>query len=146
MTEKARVVLKSGRLLTSAQSSMCGINLNVEETYLITGRVYAGKARISLCGFHQPWNQLTIRQKKGFRLLYRQGCNCECPKESSPSDICAWETSSYSDSSSLHDCQQKHAVCMKTVSGGCGWSVDKKYRECMKTRRLMRKEKLDNEP
>jgi hypothetical protein len=77
MSEKASVLLKSGRLVTAGSSSMCGVDLRPEETYLITGKVVAGQASINLCNYITPWTDLTVRQKKGFRLLYRQGCLCE---------------------------------------------------------------------
>ncbi|GFG34319.1 hypothetical protein Cfor_08945 [Coptotermes formosanus] len=154
MTQKARIVLKEGRLVTSGSSSMCGVDLRPEETYLVTGRVVAGQAYINLCNYITPWAHITIRQKKGLRLLYHQGCSCavidcpwwkRCPKDKRMSDACLWETSLSSDSS-LTDCQANHGICMKTPSGHCDWSTDKKYRECMKNRRRMRDEKLRNEP
>jgi hypothetical protein len=77
MTQKARIFLKEGRLVTAGSSSMCGVDLRREETYLITGKVVAGQASINLCNYITPWAHLSIRQKKGFRLLYRQGCSCE---------------------------------------------------------------------
>jgi hypothetical protein len=77
MSEKASVLLKSGRLVTAGTTSMCGVDLKPEETYLITGRVVAGQASINLCNYIVPWAGITVRQKKGFRLLYRQGCLCE---------------------------------------------------------------------
>lgn len=154
MSDKATIALKSGRLQTASYSSMCGVDLLPEETYLITGRLVGGKARISLCSYIHPWNQLSVRQKKGFRRLYSQGCHCEikecpwwrqCPKHTIGNMTCPWETSISSDGS-LPDCQQNHAICMKTANGGCQWSTDKNYRECIKTRRRLREEKLRYEP
>jgi len=63
--------------VTAGSSSMCGVDLKLEETYLITGKVVAGQASINLCNYITPWAHLSVRQKKGFRLLYRQGCSCE---------------------------------------------------------------------
>ncbi|KDR22300.1 tissue inhibitor of metalloproteases isoform X2 [Zootermopsis nevadensis] len=154
MSEKASVVLKAGRLVTGGSSSTCGVQLEPEVTYLITGKVLAGQAHVNLCNYITNWNDLTVRQKKGFRLLYRQGCLCEiidcpwwkqCPRDRLEADACLWESSVFSDAS-LPDCQSKHGICMKTPSGNCGWSTDKKYRECMKERRRMRDERRRNEP
>jgi len=154
MNQKARILLKEGRLVTAGSSSMCGVDLRPEETYLITGKVVAGQASINLCNYITPWAHLSVRQKKGFRLLYRQGCSCEvincpwwrhCAKERLMSGACLWGTSLNSDPS-LPDCHANHGICMKTPSGKCDWSTDKKYRECMKNRRRIREEKLRNEP
>jgi hypothetical protein len=48
MSEKASVLLKSGRLVTAGSSSMWGVDLNPEETYLITGKVVAVLSSINL--------------------------------------------------------------------------------------------------
>jgi hypothetical protein len=77
MNQKARILLKEGRLVTAASSATCGVDLRPEETYLITGKVVAGQASLNLCSYITPWAHLSVRQKKGFRLLYRQGCSCE---------------------------------------------------------------------
>lgn len=78
-----------------------------------------------------------------------QVINCpwwtNCEKERLMSDACLWETSVTSDPS-LPDCHANHGICMKTPSGKCDWSTDKKYRGCMKSRQRIRKEKLKNEP
>lgn len=63
--------------MTAGSSSLCGVDLRPEETYLITGKVFAGQASINLCNYITPWAHLTVRQKKGFKLLYRHGCSCE---------------------------------------------------------------------
>lgn len=76
MSEKAKIALKSGRLLTAASGAMCGAELEVGKVYLITGRVLGLQAFISLCDFVKPWNNLTNRQRKGFRLIYSRGCDC----------------------------------------------------------------------
>ncbi|XP_063216914.1 metalloproteinase inhibitor 3 [Bacillus rossius redtenbacheri] len=160
MQEKARAALKAGKLATAAGSSMCGLDLKRDETYLVTGRVVAGQARVSLCGYTRPWKELTARQRKGFRLLYRQGCSCQivhCPwwrdcsnatlsgDSGALGDACRWETSMLSDHT-LPDCQEQHAVCLRTASGACAWAADKHYKGCMKTRRRIRDEQLSREP
>ncbi|CAG2056998.1 unnamed protein product [Timema podura] len=162
-TQKAAILLKSGRLVTSGMSSMCGVDLKLEETYLIAGHVSAGQARISLCSFIQPWRETSVRQRKGFKLLYKQGCNCKivnCPwwrdckdkaqmsvigEKNTSKNLCQWKTS-VSSHQTLPDCQGMHSICMKLPGGGCGWTNDRQYHACMKTRRRMRDEQLAKEP
>nr|CAD7462910.1 unnamed protein product [Timema tahoe] len=162
-TQKAAILLKSGRLVTSGMSSMCGVDLRLEETYLIAGHVSAGQARISLCSFIQPWREISVRQRKGFKLLYKQGCNCKivnCPwwrdckdkaqmsvigEKNTSKNLCQWKTS-VSSHQTLPDCQGMHSICMKLPGGGCGWTNDRQYHVCMKTRRHMRDEQLAKEP
>lgn len=37
-TQKAALALKSGRILTPSHDSLCGVNLQPRETYVITGK------------------------------------------------------------------------------------------------------------
>lgn len=77
MTEKAAVALKSGQLITAEEGSMCGVDLIPGKTYAIAGNIYSLKARINLCGLNTPWEDLTRRQRKGLRMIYKQGCTCK---------------------------------------------------------------------
>lgn len=82
MSEKAVVALKSGRLLTALEDSMCGVDLDVGQLYVIGGKVTSLQARINLCGFTENWRNLTNRQRKGLRRMYHHGCHCQihfCP-------------------------------------------------------------------
>lgn len=57
---------------------MCGAQLKVGETYVVSGRViYGDKAHISSCGIAMPWRFVTSRQRKGFRHLYHSSCMCK---------------------------------------------------------------------
>lgn len=38
MSEKARVALKAGRLITANEEELCGKSLQLNTTYLITGK------------------------------------------------------------------------------------------------------------
>lgn len=76
-TPKSDAALKENVMWTSAMDSMCGVKLNIGKNYLIAGNVLNGKARLSACGYVSEWSKVTKRQRKGFRLLYRRGCNCD---------------------------------------------------------------------
>lgn len=98
MSEKAVVALKSGRLLTSAWDSMCGVQLETGKLYAIFGKVKSLRAVINICGFTERWEKLSKRQRKGLKRMYEQGCNCRikscfhhqrCLKTK---DFCNWVT------------------------------------------------------
>lgn len=66
MSEKAQVALKSGRLITEAEESLCGVHLDRGKLYVISGKVRSLRAHISLCGStYDRWDAVSKRQKKG---------------------------------------------------------------------------------
>lgn len=64
-------------LRTPSSSSMCGVTLQVGETYVLNGRIVSGQALISSCGLSIRWADTTSRQRKGLRQLYQPGCVCD---------------------------------------------------------------------
>lgn len=74
---KADVALMQNLLRTPSTDSMCGVTLNVGDTYVLNGRIVSGKALISYCGLSIRWADTTSRQRKGLRQLYQQGCVCD---------------------------------------------------------------------
>lgn len=78
---KADVTLMQNLLRTPSTDSMCGVTLNVGDTYVLNGRIVSGKALISYCGLSIRWANTTTRQRKGLRQLYQQGCVCDVSVE-----------------------------------------------------------------
>ncbi|KAJ8940599.1 hypothetical protein NQ318_004795 [Aromia moschata] len=76
VSEKGVLALKSGRIITAKDSSMCGVHLQPGKLYVLSGQIHSLKARISLCNMATEWEQVTRKQRKGLRLLYRHGCSC----------------------------------------------------------------------
>lgn len=77
MTEKALVALKSGKIHTALYEEMCGAsNLDLKKTYVISGRIISLRAYISFCDMIKPREEITKRQKKGLKLMYKNGCSC----------------------------------------------------------------------
>lgn len=130
-------VLKAGNLSTPMSDSLCGVDLTPGSTYVLSGRLVHGKAYVQLCDMVERWDQVSRRQRKGLRLLYRQSCQCEVvmgmphPGYPVPSDLCLWYTQPWRKGFENEDCQASHAICMQQPAGHCGWTVDKFYRSCM---------------
>jgi len=74
---KADIALMQNLLWTPSTDAMCGVTLNVGDTYVLNGRIISGKALISYCGLSIRWADTTTRQRKGLRQLYQQGCVCD---------------------------------------------------------------------
>lgn len=74
---KADVALMQNLLWTASSDAICGVTLNVGETYVLSGNINLGKAKISLCDFSMRWAETTNRQRKGLRKVYQQGCVCD---------------------------------------------------------------------
>ncbi|XP_056635261.1 tissue inhibitor of metalloproteinase [Diorhabda carinulata] len=126
-SEKAIIALKSGKLMTAAQDSLCGVNLDIGKTYVLSGRIYALRAQVNLCGIHTEWQHLTKRQKKGLRLLYRHGCNCKirrcfygrCHRQI---DSCTWRNS----------CESNEGICLRQNNQSCMWAKTRLLSTCTK--------------
>uniref|UniRef100_A0ACB8EHT4 Uncharacterized protein n=1 Tax=Sphaerodactylus townsendi TaxID=933632 RepID=A0ACB8EHT4_9SAUR len=65
---------------TPFDSSLCGVKLeaNNKKQYLLTGRILNdGKVLIHLCNYIEPWDDLTLSQKKSLNQRYQMGCGCK---------------------------------------------------------------------
>ncbi|GLV44389.1 Tissue inhibitor of metalloproteases [Carabus blaptoides fortunei] len=125
LSEKAKVALKSGRLLTALSGAMCGVQLEIGKVYLITGRVSGLQPYISLCGLTKPWREVTSRQRKGFRVIYSRGCDCKISFYSfypMSKDKCVWDNMS---------CQRDHGICLRSPKGQCNWSKSLDLKKCL---------------
>lgn len=126
LSPKAKVALESGRLLTAAEDSMCGVQLKLHQTYLITGSIHNLQAHVNLCNFFQPWKQITPRQRKGFRLLYQRGCSCKIqngpPTLRRPPHVCY---------SASRNCLSDFGICLMKRSGRCDWARSQVLTQCL---------------
>ncbi|XP_049837678.1 tissue inhibitor of metalloproteinase isoform X1 [Schistocerca gregaria] len=145
-SEKDAVSLSAGKIWTSLHDSMCGVRLETNRTYVLAGQLSGGKAHINLCDLYLPWDSVTPKQRKGFRLMYRQSCHCKVRvgNQGTPtdSDTCQWWTS-FLGPEEGPDCQGEHAICMRqpgssTHGAHCGWTGGSRYRQCMEDRRRLR--------
>ncbi|KAJ8667107.1 hypothetical protein QAD02_008769 [Eretmocerus hayati] len=127
--------LYDGLLYTASMDSLCGVNLQTNETYVVSGRVYAGKPRLSLCDLTMRWADASKRQRKGFKGLYAKGCACDVRYTSferkgealhrGGGRVCPWEGNP-----GPLECQDKHGVCMPS-HGRCLWMPSKPYDLCI---------------
>ncbi|PBC31567.1 Leucine-rich repeat-containing protein [Apis cerana cerana] len=129
--------LRKNILWTASSDSMCGAQLKVGETYVVSGRViYGDKAHISSCGIAMPWRFVTSRQRKGFRHLYHSSCMCKVrytpwwikgiTLENTDGTECLWETRP-----GPEECQKDFGICMYRESG-CYWTPSVPYKNCIK--------------
>lgn len=134
--ESTMMVLENNTLYTPPGDGLCGVNLNVGETYVVSGRVYSGKPMVTFCDLSMRWSDVTSGQRKGFRRLYRHGCVCEviytswlrkgAVLETTGGKQCLWESTP-----GPQDCQEKYGVCMVGLSG-CSWTPSVPYKNCIK--------------
>ncbi|KAI1287394.1 Metalloproteinase inhibitor 3 [Halotydeus destructor] len=129
MTPEAQKALNIGTVYTGLDEASCGRKFELNTRYLITGRVIGEKVWVSLCNFVQEWSSLTAKQRKGFRRLYSQGCQCKVREQMSHRSLsytlkhrflslvdgrlqslpgyCHWETKWDQDL----DCQGLYSIC-----------------------------------
>ncbi|XP_020298685.1 metalloproteinase inhibitor 3 isoform X2 [Pseudomyrmex gracilis] len=148
---KADVALMQNLLWTPSSDALCGVTLNVGETYVVDGRIFSGKPFISICGLSIRWAETTSRQRKGLRQLYQQGCGCNilythwrrkgAVLESSGGKRCLWESIP-----GPQVCQEKYGVCMADNTGGCSWAPSVPYKNCIKEYQRKRDQQRLREP
>uniref|UniRef100_A0A8D2QF27 Metalloproteinase inhibitor 4 n=1 Tax=Zonotrichia albicollis TaxID=44394 RepID=A0A8D2QF27_ZONAL len=69
---------------TPFDSSLCGVKLeaNNKKQYLLTGQILNdGKVLIHLCNYIEPWDDLSLSQKKSLNQRYQMGCGCKVSAE-----------------------------------------------------------------
>ncbi|CAD1477358.1 unnamed protein product, partial [Heterotrigona itama] len=144
-------ILKKNILWTASSEVLCGVDLKVGETYVVSGSTYTGdKANISLCGIKMAWRSVTSRQRKGFKHLYRYGCPCSihytpwwtkgAVLESTDGKECLWESKP-----GPEECQRNYGVCMPGPLG-CSWVPSVPYKNCIKEYQQKREQQRAREP
>ncbi|CAG9115359.1 hypothetical protein JYU34_016479 [Plutella xylostella] len=126
---KAAVALKSSRILTPSQDSFCGVTLRPRETYVITGTVHQLQAHVNLCGLVSKWRDVTPRQRKGFRMLYKQGCTCKVHmtrRRTKSPNTCV---------TNFNECFESHGICLHDSKGKCRWTRAPALTRCFQSQR-----------
>ncbi|OXU20084.1 hypothetical protein TSAR_005955 [Trichomalopsis sarcophagae] len=128
--------LYDGLLYAPSMDSMCSVHLQVGETYVVAGRIYEGRPRLSLCNLTMRWSEVSKRQRKGFKGLYAKGCVCDVSYTSfarkgealhrANGTLCPWEGNP-----GPMDCQEKHGICVSN-QGRCFWMPSRPYDLCIK--------------
>ncbi|KAJ8259854.1 hypothetical protein GJAV_G00174240 [Gymnothorax javanicus] len=115
-------------IYTSVFSSLCGIRLNTSNKihYLLSGNMLSdGKVSIGLCDFNEPWDNLSMSQKKNLNHRYQMGCDCKIttcytvPCSTTADNECLW-TDRLLDNSLTGD-QARQFACIKRSDDSCSW-------------------------
>ncbi|XP_066154092.1 metalloproteinase inhibitor 3 [Euwallacea fornicatus] len=127
ISEKGLAALKSGKLHSAMSSAVCGVDLKVGKLYVISGTINSLRAQVNICNMIKEWNELSKRQRKGLRMLYKRGCECKiknctfgwCSK-SRPKDSCIWKS----------ECETRDGICLRQAHGSCMWNKNKQLTSC----------------
>ncbi|XP_022527161.2 metalloproteinase inhibitor 2b [Astyanax mexicanus] len=113
-------------IFTAPISPVCGVSLEREKEYLITGKLESdGSVHITLCDFIEPWVSLTVAQKRGFETRYETGCDCRIVRCASvPCAVndpveCLW--TDWITESTVAGPQTQHYTCIKRNDNSCAW-------------------------
>uniref|UniRef100_A0A8C4YGK9 Metalloproteinase inhibitor 4 n=2 Tax=Gopherus TaxID=38771 RepID=A0A8C4YGK9_9SAUR len=113
---------------TPFDSSLCGVKLdaNNKKQYLLTGQILNdGKVLIHLCNYIEPWDDLSLSQKKSLNQRYQMGCGCKIttcymvPCSITTPNECLW--TDWLIERKLYGHQAKHYACIKRSDGTCSW-------------------------
>lgn len=150
-TKTSYTALKKNILFSPESDAMCGVQLKVGETYVVSGKVHSdGMAHISLCSIAMPWRTVTARQRKGFKFLYYRSCSCGIfftpwwtkgvALENADGTECLWESKP-----GPEECQRDYGICMPG-SQGCSWVASVPYKKCIKEYQQQREQQRAREP
>ncbi|KAG5835833.1 metalloproteinase inhibitor 2-like [Anguilla rostrata] len=112
---------------TSVYSS-CGVQLDSSNKvqYLLSGSMWNdGKVSIGLCDFIEPWDNLSLSQKKNLNYRYQMGCDCKIttcytvPCTTTTENECLW--TDWLLDNSLSGDQARKFACIKRSDGSCSW-------------------------
>ncbi|XP_061892314.1 metalloproteinase inhibitor 2-like [Entelurus aequoreus] len=112
-------------IYTASNPSTCGVTLTKGVEYYITGRLNSdGTLHVSLCNYVEPWESMSVIQKKLVQR-YTKGCGCQIARCTSvPCGInspaeCLW--TDWLTENSVYGEQAKHFACIKRSDGSCAW-------------------------
>ncbi|KAG9353032.1 hypothetical protein JZ751_017608 [Albula glossodonta] len=113
---------------TPVFSSLCGVKLDSSNKvqYLLSGSMWSdGKVSIGLCDFIEPWDNLSMSQKKNLNYRYQMGCDCKIatcytvPCSTTTDNECLW--TDWLLDNSLSGDQARQFACIKRSDGSCSW-------------------------
>ncbi|XP_058510509.1 metalloproteinase inhibitor 2-like [Solea solea] len=64
-------------IYTHPSSASCGITLNYNTEYLLSGSLRDGRMHVSSCDFVKQWDKLTDSEREGVVSNYELGCGCK---------------------------------------------------------------------
>lgn len=110
-------------LFTSANSAACGTQLEEKTAYLIMGKVFNGKARVTLCDSVIKWDDVPKRMRKLLVGTYSRNCDCKVRvcfnkpcMDRRENNTCAW-----SFVEDKKNCYNTNAACLVKGSNECKW-------------------------
>ncbi|KAJ8316489.1 hypothetical protein KUTeg_006503 [Tegillarca granosa] len=109
---------------TSSKDSLCGVDLNVNEDYLISGNVNCGRMDLHYCSWIEKYNNLTSIQKRGVFRCFGNGCNNPAAFGVDEDHNCAWERGLPG------DCYARKGICKKLGDGRCCWKRTHALKNC----------------
>ncbi|CAL8403006.1 metalloproteinase inhibitor 4 [Gadus morhua] len=113
---------------TPVFSSLCGVKLdsNNKAGYLISGSMWNdGRISIGQCDLVEPWDNLSMSQKKNLNYRYQMGCECRIntcytvPCASTGENECLW--TDWLLDNSLNGEQARQYACIRRTDATCSW-------------------------
>lgn len=122
---------------TAYHDATCGVELQPKVKYITAGHYYEDELSLNLCGWVEPWSQLSKMQKRHLRSLYENNCDCLVVNiranghwQKSKDETCDWD--GYSEDG---DCYDKESACVhnkNSVLGECKWQRNSRLKACRK--------------
>lgn len=122
-------------LYTPGSESLCGVELNVNTKYLISGTVYDGKLTLDICtSWLSPWAWVSKIQRKNLQSRYADNCECQIVTVPFLNDKSANSASCLFKSFGMYkDCYERESACIldkNSSTGECKWHNNKHMKKC----------------
>lgn len=120
---------------TAKDGGTCGVDwLTNGSRYIIAGRIWKGKLRLSLCNFMQEWSEVLTRRvvRNGLKRFYGPNCGCQLSPcyggDCGKLQGCGTTIMT----PSRNPCEWNHSYCVKNSNGtACAWHETPEYKNCM---------------
>lgn len=129
-------------IFTEANGGLCGVELNENTNYLLSGKYLNDALRIDLCNsIFKPWPFLTKMQKKGLRFSYKKSCDCKIQNinyvDKVDPNACVWDPFKI-----YGNCFERQTACIldkNSSTGGCKWQRNGKLKKCRQDAKARRR-------
>ncbi|XP_038060714.1 metalloproteinase inhibitor 3-like [Patiria miniata] len=139
---------KHAEIMVSRLGETCGMPLQENEVYVLTGRQMKNMYTVNMCDWVRKYSHLSRKQRQGIRHLYKQYCDsCQIRPcfhgncQATTPNTCIWNVSGRMLNNNELDCESDYSRCIKD-GAGCKWYMPQTMKECMQRRVQMRHNRI----
>ena len=118
-------------LYTPSSGVSSRVHLDLNDEYLVFGKIMAGNLYTSLCDWRQKWLYATVEQRKGVELQYSKGCRCAIGLSFCFNKNCPKQLTGCDGFDQSFKCRAKYGWCEMNIGGQtCSWQAGRGFQQC----------------